>query len=401
MQHKNSEHTANSRKVYVAADNLITSLGFSTAEHLQQFKEGKSGISYSTAFSPPHENTPLSIPIALIDKNRLEEAFAPLALDNSVYTILEKLFILSIDQALQKTTIDPSDPKTLFLLASTKGSIDLLEQGVAIGKQPAAKAYLGAMTQAVRQHFKQPNPVPLISNACISGVLAIMIASRLLKAGVYDHAVIAGGDILTEFVVAGFLSLKAISPTVCQPYDARRRGITLGEACGTLILTTDKNKASQPSVIVAGGASSNDANHISSPSRDGYGLLLAIEKARAVAQLEAVKQIDYISAHGTATRYNDEMEAKAFNTAGLANVPLNSMKGYWGHTLGAAGLIESVMAIQSLQQNILFPSKGFEQIGISKPLNIITKFKNAPLQTCLKTASGFGGCNAALIFHKL
>ena len=125
----------------------------------------------------------------------------------------------------------------------------------------------------------------------------------------------------------------------------------------------------------------------------------AIKIAMDDAGLSA-NDIDFISAHGTATLYNDEMEAKAIASAKLESSPVNSLKGFYGHTLGAAGLIESIISIESLKQNIVIPTKGFEEIGVSKQINICDEIIQAPLQHCLKTASGFGGCNAAVIFSK-
>ena len=114
----------------------------------------------------------------------------------------------------------------------------------------------------------------------------------------------------------------------------------------------------------------------------------------------AVENIDYISAHGTATPYNDEMEAIALSRAGLLDVPVNSLKGYWGHTLGAAGIIESAVAINSLENNILFKTAGFREMGVSEKINVIAENIKKPVKSCLKTASGFGGCNASIILYK-
>ncbi len=110
-------------------------------------------------------------------------------------------------------------------------------------------------------------------------------------------------------------------------------------------------------------------------------------------------EIDFISAHGTATLYNDEMEAKALTLADLQSVPVNSLKGYYGHTLGAAGLIESIVTLQSMREDLVLPSRGYEQNGVTKPLNICSSLFHTPLHTTLKTASGFGGCNAAVVWR--
>ena len=118
------------------------------------------------------------------------------------------------------------------------------------------------------------------------------------------------------------------------------------------------------------------------------------------AKIENENEIGYISAHGTGTLYNDEMEAIAFQQTHLSTIPMNSLKGFWGHTLGAAGIIESVATLLSLKNNILISSAGFSEPGVSAPVNIIRNSESASITKALKTASGFGGCNAAAIFEK-
>jgi 3-oxoacyl-[acyl-carrier-protein] synthase I len=152
-------------------------------------------------------------------------------------------------------------------------------------------------------------------------------------------------------------------------------------------------------IKVTGGATSNDANHISGPSRTGDGLLLAIEKTLKEGNV-APQGIHYISGHGTATLFNDEMEALAITDAQLAAVPMNSLKSYFGHTLGAAGVIESIIGIHSMQHNTLIGTYQFNKLGVSKPINILKTTQQAKVDTCLKTAAGFGGCNAAVLFQK-
>jgi 3-oxoacyl-[acyl-carrier-protein] synthase-1 len=166
-----------------------------------------------------------------------------------------------------------------------------------------------------------------------------------------------------------------------------------------MVLTTDGENLPIMPVTIAGASVTNDANHISGPSRTGEELALAISRALAEATLPPAG-IDYINAHGTATPFNDEMESKAFALAGLSGIPVNSLKGYWGHTLGAAGIIESVITARSMIDNILVRSAGFESLGVPEPLNIITATERKEVNTALKTASGFGGCNAAVVFQK-
>ena len=228
-------------------------------------------------------------------------------------------------------------------------------------------------------------------------MLAILTGMRLIQSGQYKNVVVAGADVISKFVLSGFQSFQAISASPCKPFDAARDGINLGEGAGTVILTSNKNHST--GIKVTGGSVSNDANHISGPSRTGEELNLAITKAMKVAGLTA-SDIDFISAHGTATVYNDEMEAKAITLANLQSAPVNSLKGYYGHTLGAAGLIESVISIHSLKENMVIPTMGYQHIGVTKPINICSSLYKTTLQHCLKIASGFGGCNAAMIFSK-
>ena len=147
-----------------------------------------------------------------------------------------------------------------------------------------------------------------------------------------------------------------------------------------------------------GSSSINDANHISAPSRTGEGLYLSITQALAEAGLTP-SQIDFVNAHGTGTLYNDEMEAIAFTRAGLQQTLLSSYKGYFGHTLGASGLLETVVSLALAQEGKLLRSEGFDTLGVSEPLHILTQTQDAQVKYLLKTASGFGGSNAAMVLR--
>lgn len=204
---------------------------------------------------------------------------------------------------------------------------------------------------------------------------------------------------ITRFVLSGFQSFQAVSAAPCKPFDAARNGVTLGEGAATIVLSIEPPVNAAAHIRVTGGAVSNDANHISGPSRTGQELFQAMQRTMHEAGVTTA-DIDFISAHGTATLYNDEMESKAITLAGLQEVPVNSLKGYYGHTLGAAGLIESVISVHSLLQNLVIPTKGFSEPGTTKSLNVCSTLQPGFLKTCLKTASGFGGCNAAVLFNK-
>ncbi|MEI6174741.1 MAG: beta-ketoacyl synthase N-terminal-like domain-containing protein [Bacteroidota bacterium] len=389
------------KPVYILNDNITTSLGFTTSENIDAIKKDVIGI----RMVDDPILYPRPILLSRIDTDQLTLRFGKVLQQfrkdapAESFTRLEQMFIVSISDALQGKTDIPLRQRTLLVISTTKGNIDLLENRYKT-LFSHKRLYLWELGRIIQQFFGFSNPPLIISNACISGVVAMMAATRYLQSGTYDHAVVTGGDIASEFVISGFQSFQALSPAVCKPFDLNRTGLSLGEGCGTMILST-KASLSTPGVPirVAGAATSNDANHISGPSRTGEELSSAINQAMIQASLSS-SEIGYISAHGTATQYNDEMESKAIELSGMQHVPVNSLKGYWGHTLGAAGMIESVAAISSMKSSTLYRSAGFETLGVPVELNVISAHHPAEVSACLKTASGFGGCNAAIIYQK-
>ncbi|MEJ0104070.1 MAG: beta-ketoacyl synthase N-terminal-like domain-containing protein [Bacteroidota bacterium] len=368
--------------VYITADNIFSPLGFSSAENFAQLKKSVSGIKKQDDATMSEQ----PFYAALFAK---KDHFINDDVQNR-FTKFETLLISSISNALQSSGISPQDKKTVLIISTTKGNISLLETET-YSKELKKRIALNTSAKLVAQYFHFVNQPIVISNACISGLLAIIAGMRMIQSGQYENAVIAGADVISKFVLSGFQSFQAISEEPCKPFDAARNGITLGEGAGTIILSA--NKKLSGGIKVSAGSVSNDANHISGPSRTGEELHLAISKAMKDARL-SVNEIDFISAHGTATIYNDEMEAKAITLANLQSAPVNSLKGYYGHTLGAAGLIESIVTIHSMKEDLILPTMGFQHPGVTKPVNICTSLHKATLQNCLKTASGFGGCNA-------
>jgi 3-oxoacyl-[acyl-carrier-protein] synthase-1 len=374
--------------IFISADNIFSPLGINTAENFSQLKNNVSGIKL-------HDNSMMSdqpFYASLFDSSNKLATEA----GKNDNTKFEKLLIASIKNALENSKINARDKKTVLIISSTKGNIGLLETET-YNKELKTRISLNTSAKLVAEHFGFVNQPVVVSNACISGILGILTGMRLIQSGQYENAVVAGADVISKFILSGFQSFQAISVTPCKPFDAARDGINLGEGAGTVILTSNKEHSS--GIKVKGGSVSNDANHISGPSRTGEELYLAVARAMEEAKL-STKEINFISAHGTATIFNDEMEAKAITLAGMQSVPLNSLKGYYGHTLGAAVIIESIISIQSLKEDVVIPTMGFKNMGVTQPVNVCVSLYNSTLQHCLKTASGFGGCNAAMIFGK-
>jgi 3-oxoacyl-[acyl-carrier-protein] synthase-1 len=376
------------KDIFVVSDNIFSPLGTTTAENFSRLKAGVSAVCRHDR--PEMADEPFYA--ALFDAG-MDAAGPYAAVAAGPYTKFEQLLLASISDALKTGDIDPKDPRTLLILSTTKGNISLLETGI----EDPTRIALSTSGRLIAGHFHFVNTPIVISNACISGILALVTAMRLISAGSYDTAVIAGADVISKFVLSGFGSFQAISPGPCRPFDRSRDGINLGEGAGTIILSSREKY--RGGIRFRGGAVGNDANHISGPSRTGQELCQVINKSLAEAGLTP-GDIGFISAHGTATIYNDEMEAKAITLAGLQSVPVNSLKAYYGHTLGAAGLIESIVTLQSMREHLVLPSLGFGDNGVSMPLNICSSLLHTSLNSCLKTASGFGGCNAAVVMSQ-
>jgi 3-oxoacyl-[acyl-carrier-protein] synthase-1 len=373
------------KDVFAVADNVYSPIGKTTAENFLKLKNGVTGVKQ-------HQPGAMSSQPFFASLFENDEQIA----SNSAHTKFERLLIASIDDALKQAEIEVRDNKTILIISTTKGNISLLETekySEALKKRVA----LTTSAQIIANHFGFANQPVVVSNACISGVLAIITGMRLLRAGAFENAVIIGADVISKFILSGFQSFQALSPGICKPFDMSHDGLNLGEGAGTIILSTHTKYAGN--ISVKGGSLSNDANHISGPSRTGEELAYAINRSMDDAGISH-GEIDFISAHGTGTVYNDEMEANALRIAGLIDTPLNSLKGYYGHTLGAAGLIETIISIDSLRQNLFLGTPGFEYAAESHRVNVSAENRDIDAQNFLKTASGFGGCNAAVVIGK-
>ncbi len=308
--------------IYRIGHSIISPLGESTQANVNAVQEGKSGLKvHSSRFA---DVEPFCA--SLFDT---PQAFVPLC-------------IRSVELALNG--LDASSEEVLFILSTTKGDqLDLLT--------PA---------QTIARHFGNPNPPIVVSNACTSGVCAQITAKRLLEAGLYRYAVVVGCDLQTRFIVSGFQAFKALSPEPCKPFSPDRNGLNLGEAAATIIYTSAPHEGWR----LEAGSIHNDANHLSAPSRTGEGLFLCLQDILRETDPDS---IDLLGVHGTATLYNDAMEKIAIERAGLANVPISALKPHFGHTMGAAGILETILGMELLQRG-----------------------------TFIKMLSGFGGVNAAI-----
>ena len=371
------------------AHNILSPLGMSTAENYAAVKAGQSALRrYEDKWGLPEPFV-----ASLVDRDKVEQAFATIG-DNAKYTFFEKMIILSAQKAVQQADIDTASSRVLFILSTTKGNVFLLDKRET--DFPVERVLLGSAARQLTDFFHNPNAPIVVSNACISGVCAQIEAMRNLENGCFDHVVVVGCDVQSAFIVSGFQSFKALSTEPCKPFDANRTGLNLGDAAATIIYTR-KETVDADEWVACRGAIRNDANHISGPSRTGEGSYRALKVALGKANPD---DIAFINAHGTATMYNDEMESVAIERAGLAQVPVNGLKGYYGHTMGAAGILETILSMQAIDDHILLATRGYETLGVTHPLVVSNQNQTTDKRMFIKLLSGFGGCNAALLFAK-
>lgn len=357
--------------VYIIADNIVSPLGDTTEQNCKALLEERSALK---SYPANYYNIPQGFTASLFSSEQ-EEYFKKESL-----TRFESLVVTCAQSAVAKAGIDVSSKKVLLVLSTTKGN---LEKHLGDSALQIARA-LGVAT------------TPIVScNACISGLSATIVAERLIENGEYDYAIVCGADLQNQFIISGFGSLMALSADECKPFDIERLGLNLGEAAAVMVLA--KEPKGECGWSLQNGSIRNDAYHISTPSKSGDGAFKALEIALQGVDKE---DIAFVNAHGTATMFNDQMEAVAIQRAGLIEKPVNALKGYFGHTMGAAGILETILSIKALEQGIIPATRGFSEIGVSAPIKVSGDAQHSDKRSFVKMISGFGGANAAILVSK-
>ena len=361
---------------YIIADNIISPLGETSEENYLSVKSGRSGI---RAYEPGTCNIPEGFYASL-----LFEDFETLALRSA------QKAIANAQKTMGNERLELKGKRTAFILSSTKGNI---EENISLADSAQRIAnLLGIDSQPI-----------VVCNACISGLSALILGNRLIDSGLYDAAIVCGCDTPRQFILSGFQSLKALSSEPCRPFDMERMGLNLGEAAATLILS--KNPIQGNSWRMGDGFIRNDAFHISTPSKTADGLYLSLQRtlesftkeiSSTCKQIDLKEHLAFINAHGTATLFNDQMESVAIGRAGLSDLPANAYKSFWGHTMGAAGILETIISMKAIDDDTILGTRGFSELGVSGKMNICAENRPTDKKGFIKMLSGFGGCNATI-----
>ena len=358
------------KKVVCIGESILSPLGATPAENFAAVCRGESALQrYEGMFG-------------------VREPFVASLMDRERWTVpgrtfFDSLVIEAARRAVEAAGIDAASPRTAFVLSTIKGNIEYID---------SQDVTLSTSARRLADAFGNPNPAVVVSNACISGLAALLQGRRMLLGGGYDHVVVVGAEVQSRFIVTGFQSLKALSEAPCKPFDAARDGLNLGEAAAAVVLGFGEEGWE-----LVDGAVRNDANHISGPSRTGEGSYKAL---RYVLRHTSPEELAFVNVHGTSTLYNDEMEAIAIDRAGLLDVPVNALKGTFGHTMGAAGILESILSMHAVDAGLVLPTRGFSDLGVSRPVRVSSVAGQTDKQAFVKLLSGFGGVNGALLFRK-
>lgn len=354
---------------YIIADNIISPLGETSEENYLSVKSGRSGI---RAYEPGTCNIPEGFNASLLFED------------------FETLALKSAQKAIGNVQLELKGKRTAFILSSTKGNI---EENISLADS----------AQRIASQLGIDSKPIVVCNACISGLSALILGNRLIDSGLYDAAIVCGCDTPRQFILSGFQSLKALSPEPCRPFDMERMGLNLGEAAATLILS--KNPIQENSWRMGDGFIRNDAFHISTPSKTADGLYLSLQRtlesftkeiSSTCKQIDLKEHLAFINAHGTATLFNDQMESVAIGRAGLSDLPANAYKSFWGHTMGAAGILETIISMKAIDDDTILGTRGFSELGVSGKMNICAENRPTDKKGFIKMLSGFGGCNATI-----
>ena len=365
---------------------LITPLGKGVEQNWRALLKGNTGNGKLTLFDTPED---LSFTVG--------EVSLPMPPGELPRT--HKLALIAAREAMEHAEVPPD----AIVMGSTTGGMSLTEILLKEDhRDPALFAHHGAgsVAEYVAKELKCKGPVITVSTACSSGAAAIALALLLLRTGRYRRILAGGAESLCRLTYFGFHSLQLIDPNGSHPLDRNRRGLTVSEGAGMLLLEGKTQIQDTDGIEILGAGLTCDAYHPASPDPEGNGALSAMKYALKDGDI-TLSEVDYVNLHGTGTIDNDLAEAKAFNRLFGKKKPLvSSVKGAFGHSLSAAGAIEAVISAKCIETGIAPASVGCVTPDPELRMNPLKQSAHAPMKTVLSNAFGFGGSNASLVIGR-
>ena len=315
------------------------------------------------------------------------------------------LLLAAARDLLRRSTLDAEPARIGVVVGTALGGVEQLEQALddKDGRaRPVAGALYDSPGHALARRLGARGPELTVSTACASGATALGVGAEWLRDDRADLVVAGGFDGLCRFVMRGFDALRSLTRERVRPFDRRRSGLLLGEGAALVLMARDRDVDGPRLGRLLGHASTSDAAHIAAPHPDGRGLRAAVERALAQAGVGA-RDVDFVSAHGTGTALNDRIETAALKDAlgpRAREIPVNSIKGGLGHTMGAAATLEAIMCLLASRHGIVPPTLGYEQPDPACDLDYVPlAARRARPRVSVSTSLGFGGCNAALVLE--
>ncbi|UOE49277.1 beta-ketoacyl-[acyl-carrier-protein] synthase family protein [Mucilaginibacter sp. SMC90] len=395
--------------VFIAGAGIISAIGNTVAQNLLSLQQEKTGIAAIQYLDTGHRD---EFPVGEVKLSNNE--LAGLSGFEPGISRTAMLSLIAAKEALTDTGIASlAGLRTGFISANTVGGMDKTEDFFREFLNDNTKGKLrnvrdhecGAITSLVADRLGIRHHVSTISTACSSSANAIMYGARLIKNNMLDVVIAGGTDALTRFTLNGFNTLMILDKQPCQPFDANRRGLNLGEGAGYVVLVSERMALSLKKELyctLSGYHNANDAYHQTASSPEGTGSLLAMEGALKKGNLQP-SDIGYINLHGTGTQNNDSSEGAAIGTLFAGHSPkMSSTKAFTGHTLGASGGIEAVFSALAVKHGLIYPNLRFETQMEGLSFTPETRFsKQQGLKHVLSNSFGFGGNCSSLIFSKL
>ncbi len=376
-------------RVFITGTGVVSPLGIDTKQFLESLESGRTGVRPLTVFRGKN-----ALPVGEVEIEADPES-------GNARARLPRTHVLALMAAREALKMAGSPIPDAVVLGGTTGGIIETEKHLEAGareRELFVHHGVGTAAELLARESGCEGPVLTVSTACSSGGVAIVLALRLLRAGLARHVLAGGADSLCYLTYYGFNSLQLIDPSGAKPFDRDRRGMNVAEGAGMLVLSASEEVPSNAVAEVVGGGLSCDAYHPAAPHPEGKGAEAAIRAALQDAGISAA-DIDYVSLHGTGTKDNDRSEAKALDAVfGKAQPPSSSIKGAMGHPLAAAGAIEAVLSALAIDKGIVPSNIGLQTMDPDFRLALVEKPSRMPVRNVLSNSFGFGGNNAVLVF---